>query len=332
MELIGTVMISKRATVVIVIVSAMMSAIVADAQQATKVARIGVLRAGSMPDPLLEAFRQRLVELGYTEGRDISIEIRWAEGRAERLKRLAVELVRLKVDVIVAGGGGPVEAVSQATNTIPIVMPVSGDPVRMGLVASLAHPGGNITGLTAADDELAGKWIELLKEALPRLSHVAVMHDSTYDLSQMKPLQVAAQSLGVKVQVLTVSRADDLKIAFATAEKNRAEAVVIMPSAFFFAHRAYLVTLAAKHRLPTIYHQQEFVIGSGGLMSYGPDFRDLFRSAAGYVDKILKGAKPGDLPIEQPTKYELVINLKAAKALGLTIPQSMLQRANQVVH
>jgi len=331
MKVVVGVTIGKRAAAVIAIVSAMTSAVVADAQQATKVARVGVLRAGSMPDPLLETFRQRLVELGYTEGRDINIEVRWAEGRAERLPHLAVDLVRLKPDVIVAGGGGPLEAVSRATNTIPIVMPVSADPVRMGLAASLAHPGGNVTGLVALDDELAGKWIELLKEAIPRLSHVAVMQDSTYDTSQVKPLQVAAQSLGVNVQVLRVSHADDLKIAFAAAEKNRAEAVVIMSSALFFAQRANLVALAAKHRLPTIYHQQEFVIGSGGLMSYGPDFRDLFRSAAGYVDKILKGAKPGDLPIERPTKFELVINLKTAKALGLAVPQSMLQRTNQVI-
>jgi putative ABC transport system substrate-binding protein len=212
-------------------------------------------------------------------------------------------------------------------------MPVSSDPVRLGLAASLARPGGNVTGLTTLSRELPGKWMELLKETLPRVSRVAVLRDpqSSGSADQLRVSEAAARSLGVHLQVLNVGRPDELEIAFAEAKKSRAEALIVLSSALFYAHRAELIALAAKQRLPTIYHQKEFVVGSGGLMSYGPDFHDLFRRAAGYVDKILKGAKPGDLPIEQPTKFELVINLKAAKALGLTIPQPLLERADQVI-
>ena len=301
-----------------------------EAQQTVKVARIGFLRVSSPPDPFTEPFRQGLHELGYVEGRNISIEYRWAEGRPERLPALAAELVRLKVDVIVAAGPA-VEAASQATTTIPIVMPVVGDPVRRGLVASLARPGGNITGLTNLSAELPGKWMELLKEILPGVSRVAVLSDSHYTADQLSVSEAAARSLGVRLQVLNVSRPEELETAFAQAKKNRAEALVVLSSALFYVHRADLVAFAAKQRLPTIYHQKDFVVGSGGLMSYGPDFHDLFRRAAGYVDKILKGAKPGDLPIEQPTKFELVVNLRTAKALGLTIPESMLLRADEVI-
>jgi ABC-type uncharacterized transport system substrate-binding protein len=311
----------------------MMAPLVTAAQQTVKVARIGILRPGSPPDPFDKVFREGLRELGYAERRNISIEYRWAEGRPERLPALAAELVRLKVDVIVAGGGGPVEAASQATTTIPIVMPVSSDPVKLGLAASLARPRGNVTGLTILDQELPGKWMELLKETLPRASRVAVLWDpqSSGSADQLTVSEAAARSLGVRLQVLNVRRADQLEIAFAQARKNRAEALIVLSSASFYSHRAQLVALAAKQRLPTIYHQNEFVVGSGGLMSYGPDFHDLFRRAAGYVDKILRGAKPGDLPVEQPTKFELVINLRTAKALGLTIPEPLLQRADQVI-
>jgi putative ABC transport system substrate-binding protein len=283
-------MTNKHAAVVFAMAFIMVAPLVTEAQQSTKVARVGILRAGTPPDPFVDGFRERLAELGYTEGQDISIEIRWAEGREERLPRLAVDLVRLKVDVILAGGGGPVQAVRQATNTIPIVMPVSSNPVRMGLVASLARPGGNVTGLATLDEELPGKWIELLKETLPGLSRVAIMRDPTFDISQVKPSEVAARSLGVRVQVLKVSRASDFEMAFGAAQRSHAQALIVMPSAFFYAHRTDLVAHAAKRQLPTIYHQKEFVVGSGGLMSYGPDYRELFRSAAGYVDKILKGA------------------------------------------
>ena len=303
--------------------------LVAEAQPAGKIPRIGILRPGSPPDPLVEAFRQGLHELGYAEGRNISIEYRWAEGRDERLPSLAADLVRLQVDVIVAGAAAV--AVKQATNVIPIVMPTAADPGKHGLVASLARPGGNVTGLTALSEELPGKWMELVKETLPRVFRVAVLWDPAGDSSQVTTSEVAAGSLGMRVQVLKVSRPDGFESAFTEAKKNQAGALIVLGSPFFYAQRTRLVELAAKHRLPAIYAQREFVVGPGGLMSYGTDFHSLFRRAATYVDKILKGAKPADLPVEQPTKFELVINLKTAKALGLTIPQSVLGRADQVI-
>jgi putative ABC transport system substrate-binding protein len=301
----------------------------ADAQQPAKVPRIGILRPGSPPDPLVEGFQQGLRDLGYVEGRNISIEYRWAGGREERLPSLAADLVRLKVDVIVAGAAAV--AAKQATATIPIVMPVSADPVKLGLVSSLARPGGNVTGLTSLSDELPGKWLELMKETLPRVSRMAVLWDPANDPGQVRISEVAARSLGLQLQVLKVGRPDGFETAFAGAQTNRAGAFIVLGSPFFYTHRTRLVALAAQHRLPTIYAQREFVVGSGGLMSYGADFRDLFRRAATYVDKILKGAKPSDLPVEQPTKFELVVNFKTAKALGLTIPQSLLLRADEVI-
>jgi len=211
-------------------------------------------------------------------------------------------------------------------------MPIITDPVRLGLVGSLARPGGNATGLATQNDELPGKWMELVKEILPKVSRVAILLHPTYDGGvQLRASEAAARSLGVRVQVVNVERPDDFGTAFAEVQRNRAQALIVSSSGLFYVHRTRLVEFAAKHRLPTIYHQSEFVVVSGGLMSYGPDFRDLFRRAATYVDKILKGAKPGDLPVERPTKFELVINLKTAKALGLTIPPSLLQRADQVI-
>jgi len=317
---------------IILTMSLLATPLVAEAQQAGKIPRIGVLRQGSSPDPLVEAFRQGLRELGYAEGRNVSIEYRWAEGRAERLPALAAELVRLKVDVIVASGVEAL-AVKRATTSIPIVMPVSSDPVRLGLVSSLARPGGNVTGLASFFDELAGKWVELLKQVLPRISRMAVLRYPEVDpnLTQLRASEAAARSLGVRLHVLNAGDPDDLATAFAEAGSNRAEALIVFPSAFLFAHRARVVELAARHRLPTMYGQREYVVASGGLMSYGPDLHDLFRRAAVYVDKILKGAKPADLPVEQPTKFELVINLKTARALGLTIPRSLLLRADDVI-
>ena len=259
------------------------------------------------------------------------VEYRSAEGRTERLPDLAADLVRLKVDVIVASSQGAVAA-KQATTTIPIVMPIITDPVRLGLVASLAKPGGNATGFATQNDELPGKWMELVKETLPNASRVAVLFHPTYDGGvQLKASEAAARSQGVRLQALKVERPDDFGSAFTAVQKNRAEALIISSSPLFYTQRARLVEFAAKHRIPTIYHQSEFVVGSGGLMSYGPDFHDLFRRSATYVDKILKGAKPADLPVQQPTKFELVINLKTAKALGLTIPQTLLLRADQVI-
>ena len=302
----------------------------ANAQEAGKVARIGML-ASSPSDPFVEAFKQGLRELGYVEGRNIIVEYRWTEGRTERLPGLAADLVRLKVEVIVASSQGAVAA-KQATTAIPIVMPIITDPVRLGLVASLAKPGGNATGFATQNDELPGKWMELVKETLPKVSRVAVLFHPTYDGGvQLKASEAAARSLGVRLQALKVERPDDFVTAFAEVQKNRAEALIVSSSPLFYTHRTRLVEFAAKHRLPTIYHQSEFVVGSGGLMSYGPDFYDLFRRSATYVDKILKGAKPGDLPVQQPTKFELVINRRTAKALRLTIPESLLLRADRLI-
>jgi putative ABC transport system substrate-binding protein len=304
----------------------------AEAQQAERVARIGVLRQGSPPDPLVESFRQDLRELGYAEGLNISIDYRWAEGRAERLPVLAAELVRLKVDVIVASGV-EAQAAKGATIVIPIVMPMSTDPVAVGLVSSLARPGGNVTGLASLYEGMPGKWVELLREAFPAISRMAILRDPGSDRRAvyLNASEAAARPLKVRLQVLNAGRPEDLASAFAEAERNRAEGIIVLPSAFLFAYRTRIVELAARHRLPAMYVQREFVVGSGGLMSYGPDLHDIFRRAAGFVDKILKGAKPADLPVEQPTKFELVINLKAAKALGLSMPQSLLARADQLI-
>jgi putative ABC transport system substrate-binding protein len=304
----------------------------AQAQPAGKVYRIGTLNLGSPSrSPLAEAFWQGLRELGYVEGRNVIVEERWAEGRPERLPGLAADLVRLKVDVIVADGTVALAA-KQATTTIPIVMPLSNDPVRAGLVASLARPGGNVTGQAFLSEDLGGKWLELLKEAVPRVSRVAVLwHPASGGQGQLRASEAAAQSLGVHFQALKVERADEFSVAFGQARTNRADALIVSSSAFFYQHRTLLVELATKQRLPTIYHHKDFVVGSGGLMSYGPNLQDMFRHAAIYVDKILKGANPADLPVEQPTKFELVLNLKTAKALGLTIPPAVLARADEVI-
>ena len=316
--------------VVVLTVGLALAPLAAGAQEAGKVARIGML-GSSASDPLVNAFKQGLRELGYIEGRNILVEYRWTEGRTERYPDLAADLVRIKVDVIVASSQGAVAA-KHATGAIPIVMPIITDPVRLGLVASLARPGGNATGFATQNDELPGKWMELVKETFRKISRVAVLLQPTYDGGvQLKASESAARSLGVRLQALNVERPDDFAAAFAAVQKNRAEALIVSSSPLFYTHRARLVEFAAKHRLPTIYHQSEFVVGSGGLMSYGPDFRDLFRRSATFVDKILKGAKPADLPVEQPTKFELVINLKTARALGLTIPQSLLLRADEII-
>ena len=308
----------------------LLATLAAEAQEGGKIARIGYL--GSSPsDPFVEAFRQGLRERGYVEGRNIAIEYRWTEGNFEALPSLAADLVRLKVDVIVAASQGAVAA-KQATSTIPIVMPIVTDPVRLGLVESLARPGWNATGFATQNDELPGKWMQLMKETLPKVSRVAVLFQPTYDGGvQFKASETAARSLRVSLQTLTMEGPDDLAPAFAAMKKERAEALIVSSSPLFYSHRTRLTALAAKQRLPTIYHQSAFVVEAGGLMSYGPDFYDNFRRSATYVDKILKGAKPSDLPVEQPTKFELIISRKAAKAIGLTIPQSVLLRADQVI-
>jgi ABC-type uncharacterized transport system substrate-binding protein len=301
------------------------------AQPEVKAARIGILRIGSPPDPFVEAFKQALRERGYTEARNVSIEYRWAEGKEERLGNLAADLVRLKVDVMVVGGTVPARAAKGATTTIPIVVPVATDLVGAGLATSLGRPGGNVTGFASQSEDLPGKWVELVKAAVPGISRVAALSDPQSNAGQAQAAEIAARSLGVRLQISKARLPEDFVPALAEAKKNGAEALIVLSSASFYAHRTQLVALVAKHRLPTLYHHKEFVVGAGGLMSYGADFREMWRRAADYVDKILKGAKPADLPIEQPTKFELVINLKSAKALGLRIPQSLLLRADEVI-
>ena len=308
---------------------------VADAQQPAKIPRIGLLSPFSPSDTALwhQAFRQGLRDHGWVEGKNLSIEYRYAEGRADRLPDLAADLVHLRVDIIVAAVNADALAAQDATRAIPIVMASAGDPVATGLVESLPRPGGNITGLSQMAPELAGKRLELLKEIVPKLSRVAVLwnpQDRSSTLS-WKEIQLPARRLRTQLQSLEVRSLGDLGKAFGDATRARAGALAIMPDPVFVRNLKRLADFAAKSRLPSIFHLREFV-DSGGLVAYGPDRSDLFRRAATYVDKILKGAKPADLPVEQPTRFELVINLKTAKALGLTIPPSVLVRANQVIH
>jgi ABC-type uncharacterized transport system substrate-binding protein len=306
-----------------------------EAQQPAKIPRIGWLTTGfltSAPDRQ-EAFRQGLRELGYVEGKNILIEWRGAENIPERRKALAEELVRLKVDVIVTGGSDATRAAKEATSTIPIVMASSDDPVASGFVASLARPGGNITGLSQLGPELSGKRLEILKEVLPKLSRLAVFGTSTGmgTAQVMKEIEPAAAAFGVKVQYIDVLTTKDIEPAFRAAVKGRSDAVLeIISGPIRGAYRKELAELAVKHRLPVMRERPEHV-ETGGLMSYGVNLRDLDRRAAVYVDKILKGAKPADLPVEQPKKFEFVINLKAAKQIGLTIPPNVLVRADRVI-
>ena len=312
------------------------SPVAAEAQQVAKVPRIGYLVGSLAGDPhRTEAFRQGLRDLGYVEGGNVVIEYRDAEGKLERLPALAAELVALKVDVIVTSGTLAALAAKQATRTLPIVFSPAGDPVTSGLVTSLARPGGNITGLSALNPELVGKRLELLKQAVPGVSRVAVLWQpgafgERAEKDMLKGAEVAARALGVQPQFVEARGPADFDRAFSDMTKTRAGALTVLGSNMFVSERRRLVDLAAKNRLPAVYAVREFV-DAGGLMAYGPNLADLYRRAATYVDKILKGAKPGDLPVEQPTKYELVINLKAAKALGLKIPQSVLERADHVV-
>ena len=306
----------------------------ADAQQPGKVARIGILPPGPLAVRLhlWDAFRQGLRDLGYVEGQNIVLVFPSAEVRPERLTDLAAELVRLKVDVIVTAATVGTQAAQQATRTIPIVMAFITDPVETGLVTSLARPGGNITGLSFLSPELYGKRLQLLKEVVPGLSRTAVLSGPTnLDVAnQVRELKTAAGALGVQLQILEVRSADDFEKAFQAATRGRAGALLTLDDSLTYSYRPRIVEFAAKHRLPAIYGVRE-VVDAGGLMSYGASLLDLYRRAATYVDKILKGAKPADLPVEQPTKFELVINLKTAKALGLSIPHSVLIRADQVI-
>ena len=328
---------NRRAFVGALVGGVLSAPLAAEVQQAAKVPRIGYLATNLAALPhLREAFLQGLRDLGYVEGRNVVIEYRDAEAKSERLPALAAELVALKVDVIVAAAGTLVAlAAKQATRTLPIVFIGAGDPVTSGLVTSLARPGGNVTGLSLLFPELVGKCLEQLTQAVPGVSRVAVLWQpgavgERTEKDILKAADVAGRALGVRLQFVEARGPADVDRAFSDMTRARAGALTVLTTSMFFGERRRLVDLAAKNRLPAVYPSREYV-DAGGLMAYGSNLADLFRRAATYVDKILKGAKPGDLPVEQPTKFELVINLKTAKALGLTIPQSLLMRADEVI-
>ena len=305
-----------------------------EAQLPSKVPRIGFLAttAPTESQDLRETFRQGLRDLGYVEGQNIAIEYRWAEGRAERFSDLAVSLADLRVDVIVATSSPLALAAKNATRTIPIVFVTAADPVGSGLVATIARPGGNVTGFSLLAPEVVARQLQLLKEAVPMASRVDVLWNpaNSYSPLLVQETEAAARSLGVRVQPLAVRGATDLDSAFSAITKERPSALFVLFDPVLFSHRIRIAEFANKNRLPAMYPHREYV-EAGGLIAYGVDLRENFRRAAVCVDKILKGAKPADLPVEQPTKFELVINLKTAKALGLTIPPSLLQRADQVI-
>jgi len=309
-------------------------AVAVEAQQPKTIPRIGALLSGSPSTTghYTDAFRQGLHDIGYVEGQTIAVEYLWAGDRSDRFAGLAAKLVRAKVDLILVWGTTAVTAAKQATSTIPIVFVAVADPVGSGVVASLARPGGNVTGLGTLGTEIAGKRIELLKEVIPRLVRVAVLRNvvNPVSVSMLKEAQLAAQAAGVQLQVVEVRESSGFESAFAAMTQERAEALVVLGDPVFLSYRTRLGDLAAKHRVPAIYWDSQFVEAQG-LMSYGVSIADLFRRAAIFVDKILKGAKPADLPIEQPIKFELVINLKAAKQIGLTIPPNVLARADKVI-
>jgi putative tryptophan/tyrosine transport system substrate-binding protein len=328
----------KPITLVVTLALVILTAPLAvEAQPPTKVHRVGLLLtafAPSQPSPLFEAFEQTLRDLGYVEGRNVILEYRYAEGSEERLRDQAAELVQLPVDVIVAQGAAATRAAQHATRTIPIVMAGTADPVAQGFVASLAQPGGNITGLSFLVEELPGKRLEFLKEVVPQSTRIAILANPAFPAhtSRMHNLTVAARALGLHLHVLEVRRADELADAFTAMTRAGADAVIALEDAVLLnSSRGRVVAdLAAKSRLPVMYAWREWVV-AGCLLSYGPNELDTNRRAAVYVDKLLKGAKPADLPVEQPIKYDLVINLKTAKALGITIPPSLLLLADEVI-
>jgi putative tryptophan/tyrosine transport system substrate-binding protein len=325
----------RRELVLALVAGALAAPIASLAQQPAKVARIGILFSASqqLSDIQLQAFRDGLRELGYVEGKNYQLEPRWADGKLERLPSLAAELVDAKVDVLVAVSSPGVVAAHQATRTIPIVMPLSSDPVGDGLVASLARPGGNITGLSVMAPELGEKRIQLLKEMFPKVSHaMAVLWNPAYVgmRARFEQAQIAAPTVGLAVRSMEVRDTRELDVAFEAIIREHPEALLILVDPFTRSQRSRIVEFAAGQRLPAIYESSEFV-DVGGLASYGPNIADQFRRAASYVDKILRGAKPADLPIEQPTKFELVINMSAAKALGIKFPESILLRADKLI-
>jgi putative ABC transport system substrate-binding protein len=303
------------------------------AQQPASPRRIGVLLVAFSPESKqAQAFRQGLRDAGYAEGRDVVIEWRSANGDYARVPGLVADLVQRKVDVIVVESTVAAQAAKRATSTIPIVMALVADPIGSGLVASLAHPGGNVTGLSLMTSELSAKRLQLLKETIPRLTRVAVLWnpDTPYHAKVVEDLKAAAPSLSIKLNFVPARTPEEFGPAFSAANRAHAQALYVLEDPHFFTHRTTLLKLASKARLPTMYGQRDYV-DEGGLMGYSANFGDLWRRSAGYVDRILKGAKPGDLPIEQPTKFEFVINLKTAKAIGITIPQSILLQADEVI-
>ena len=321
---------SRTAGVITLLLAILLAPLASDAQQPQKIRRIGFL--GNAPSPPTEAFRQGLRELGWVEGQNIIIEWRWMQGRPERLPELAEELVRLNVEVTLAATSTQVEAVRQKTKTIPIVFGSHADPVGVGHVASLARPGGNITGLSTLMTELSAKKLELLKETVPGATRIAVLWNPTTPSHPpaLKAVEAAAQKLGVQLHMVEARVVEEFDGAFSAMTRERAGAFLVLGSPVYFTQRVRLAELALKQRLPGVFDFKENV-EAGGLISYGADLKDMFRRSATYVDKILKGARPADLPVEQASKYELVINLKTAKALGLTIPQSVLFRADNVI-
>jgi putative ABC transport system substrate-binding protein len=328
--------VSRRWLVASVIVCASLFAPYAPAwgQQANKIHRIAFLNAAS-PGAILaryDAFRQGLSELGYVDGKNINIEYRSAEGKLERLREIVAEIVRLKVDIIVTAGPSATRSAKEATSTIPIIMALDYDPVANGFVASLARPGGNITGLSAQYPEMSGKQLELIKQIVPGVSRVIVLGTSTQpgNARALRETELAGETFGVEVEYLDVLAPKDLETKFRAATKRRAEGIVVLAGPVLLSERARLVELGVKSRVPITYQASEYV-EAGGLITYGVAIADLHRRAATYVDKILKGAKPADLPVEQPRKFELIINLKAAKQIGLTIPPHVLARADRVI-
>jgi putative tryptophan/tyrosine transport system substrate-binding protein len=321
----------KKTIVALLISLALASVHPTEAQQAGKIYRIGVLFFGSRNQPHLESFLRGLRELGYVEGKNIVFEYRYAEGKSDRLHELAAELVRLKVDVIVTTTSGSANAAQQVTETIPIIL-TTGDPVGTGLAASLARPGGNVTGLSVLLPELSGKRLELLKETLPKITRVAVLWNPTDTALQpaFKEIEVAAQAYTLQLHSIEVRSTEDIDTAFVGMKKARLNALLIILDPLTTLHSKRIVELAAKNRLPGMYPTRQFV-EEGGLMAYGINIGDLYHRAATYVDKVLKGAKPADLPVEQPTKFEFIINLKTAKQIGVTIPPNVLARADKVI-
>jgi putative ABC transport system substrate-binding protein len=304
----------------------------AEAQLPKQTFRIGIMQSGSSASNAsrIAALRDGLRELGYVEGQNIAIDYRYAEGKMDRFPVLAAELVRLKPDILVTSGSPGIRALMKETNNIPIVMAAIGDAVASGFVKSLAQPGGNVTGLSFLDSDISTKRLEILKETLPRVTRVAVLRHRASGKRSLEATLAVAHALKLKVQVIEVEGANDFDGAFAAAKRGRAEAINVLASPILYAHRKELVDLTTKHRWPGMYENKEFV-EAGGLLSYGANLDDLYRRAATYVDKILKGTKPADLPVEQPMKFEFVINLKTAKQIGLTIPPNVLARADKVV-